>query len=205
MVNTANDRRLEILEAATRAFAHTPFNSTTMDDIALEAGVSKGTLYLYFRSKRELFTALYVHIALRQLAAMQEAARLPSPSQVERLRAVFAAVVQTYTTQPEYISLMPDLVQQVMVEAESMALTQMYNAQATQLIAGIIQAGIDENCFRPVDASLAAITVQNSVAGVLGRAMQQPEADLTASLDFFLDLVFNGLLSKGSNEHATPS
>src|SRR5579864_2786675 len=51
-------RRNQILQAALRCFARTGFYATTMDDVAAEAGVSKGTPYLYFNSKAELYRAL---------------------------------------------------------------------------------------------------------------------------------------------------
>ncbi len=47
-----------IIEAADRLFARFGFRRTAMDDIAREAGVAKGTLYLYFTSKEALFRAL---------------------------------------------------------------------------------------------------------------------------------------------------
>jgi len=47
------------MQAALRCFARTGFYATTMDDVAAEAGVSKGTPYLYFNSKAELYRALY--------------------------------------------------------------------------------------------------------------------------------------------------
>jgi len=47
-----------ILEAATEVFAVKGFHASTMDDIAKRVGVSKGALYLYFKSKEQLFRAI---------------------------------------------------------------------------------------------------------------------------------------------------
>ncbi|MDE3074509.1 MAG: helix-turn-helix transcriptional regulator, partial [Chloroflexota bacterium] len=47
------------MTAALRCFARTGFYSTSMEEVAAEAGVSKGTPYLYFDSKAELYRALY--------------------------------------------------------------------------------------------------------------------------------------------------
>ena len=52
-------RRAEILQFAMQRFASTPYDTLSMADIATKTGVAKGTLYLYFRSKEELFLALY--------------------------------------------------------------------------------------------------------------------------------------------------
>jgi len=52
------ERRAELLAAASRRFASTPFDAVTMDDIAAEAGVAKGLLFYYFGSKRGCYLAV---------------------------------------------------------------------------------------------------------------------------------------------------
>ena len=52
-------RRTGILQVAMQRFASTSYEALSMANIATEAGVAKGTLYLYFQSKEELFLALY--------------------------------------------------------------------------------------------------------------------------------------------------
>ena len=54
-------RPVEISEAALEIFARRGFESTTMDEIASESGVSKGTIYLYFPSKEDLLVASIEH------------------------------------------------------------------------------------------------------------------------------------------------
>jgi TetR/AcrR family acrAB operon transcriptional repressor len=62
-----DDARIQhILEVAGRLFAHYGYDKTTMDDIAREAGVAKGTLYLYWPSKEALFETLLFQ-TLRQV------------------------------------------------------------------------------------------------------------------------------------------
>ena len=51
-------RPKEILAAALALFAERGFAATRLDDVALRAGVTKGTLYLYFPNKEELFEAV---------------------------------------------------------------------------------------------------------------------------------------------------
>jgi len=51
-------RRAEILDAAGRVFAARGFATATMDDVATESELSKGTLYLYFENKEALFLSL---------------------------------------------------------------------------------------------------------------------------------------------------
>lgn len=55
-------RRQQIMIAAKRVFSQKGFNKTTMEDIAKEAELSPGTLYLYFKNKDELFSSLTIRI-----------------------------------------------------------------------------------------------------------------------------------------------
>jgi TetR/AcrR family transcriptional regulator len=62
------ERRAAILQSAEKVFANKGVALATMDDIAHEAELSKGTLYLYFDSKDEL----YLEIAVRAVRSLQE-------------------------------------------------------------------------------------------------------------------------------------
>jgi AcrR family transcriptional regulator len=54
-------RREEIMNAARSVFARRGFELGIMDEIAKEAGIAKGTIYLYFRSKTEIYKAVLHH------------------------------------------------------------------------------------------------------------------------------------------------
>jgi len=53
-----DDKRNAILQAAWKLIRHYGYNKTTIEEIAQEAGVGKGTVYLHFRSKTEIMLAL---------------------------------------------------------------------------------------------------------------------------------------------------
>src|SRR5215813_4130325 len=55
---TPSERRDQILNAAAAVIIRLGYDKTTMGDIAEEAGTSRGTVYLYFKGKEELFEAL---------------------------------------------------------------------------------------------------------------------------------------------------
>lgn len=76
---TSNDKRETIIDAAFDLFRHYGYRRTSMEDIARAAGVAKGTLYLYFASKEELFEAIARMLAARMLEAVQEAAARDLP------------------------------------------------------------------------------------------------------------------------------
>jgi TetR/AcrR family transcriptional regulator len=68
-------RRDSILAAAQALFCREPFESIAMSDIAAAAGLAKGTLYLYFRTREEIFLALLTRELSSWFSAFAEAAR----------------------------------------------------------------------------------------------------------------------------------
>jgi len=56
--NSQDEREVRILDAASRLIRHYGYDKTTVSDIAKEAGISKGAIYLHFDSKESLFDAL---------------------------------------------------------------------------------------------------------------------------------------------------
>lgn len=68
------ERRLHIAGAAAQVFVEKGFAAATINDIAVRAGMGKGTLYLYFKSKQEIFIALFE--AYTEKVADQSRARM---------------------------------------------------------------------------------------------------------------------------------
>ena len=65
------DRPREITEAAFAAFAERGFTATKVEDVARRAGVSKGLLYLYFKTKEELFKAVVRSVVMPRVDALE--------------------------------------------------------------------------------------------------------------------------------------
>jgi TetR/AcrR family transcriptional regulator, regulator of autoinduction and epiphytic fitness len=91
----AEARRAVILDAALQVFGQYGFRRTSMDDIAREAGIGKGTIYLSFASKDEVFQALAQRLA-QQMLAGAEAARCGLATTTDKLAAMHAAWFGTY-------------------------------------------------------------------------------------------------------------
>ena len=75
------DRRAGLLEAATRVLSERGIERTTVADITSEAGVAKGTFYLYFDSKEEILDALQRNLSER---GSDNLAALPRPPAGDR-------------------------------------------------------------------------------------------------------------------------
>jgi len=82
-----NDRRGAILRAAWRMMCRYGFAKTTVEEIATEAGIAKGTVYLYFKSKEEILIALVSETNRRVLEKMEKIAvsSLPPGKKLEKM------------------------------------------------------------------------------------------------------------------------
>ena len=93
---TPRDRRADILAAALEVFAEQGYAAARLDDVAAKAGVAKGTLYLHFASKQDLFEQLVSGQAapvLSQLATLASVADGPTVDLVAALQAIFVREV----------------------------------------------------------------------------------------------------------------
>jgi AcrR family transcriptional regulator len=86
------ERAPEILEAALASFAEKGFAGTRMDDIAKRAGNTKGTIYLYIKSKEDLFKALARQSIGERIAAITERLQGADGSAAEQLRFVLTTL-----------------------------------------------------------------------------------------------------------------
>lgn len=92
-------RRQQIMIAARRVFSNNGFNRATMEDIAKEAELSPGTLYLYFKNKDELYVSLSIRI-LQYLLIRLEHVKNKSLNAEESLDALQEAMIDVYDFDP---------------------------------------------------------------------------------------------------------
>ncbi len=84
--------RQHILREAAREFARLGFDQANINLIAEQAGIGKGTIYLYFENKRELFLAMLRSIAQKQLASVRAALAVQGPLET-RIEHLFHAFI----------------------------------------------------------------------------------------------------------------
>lgn len=89
------DRPGEITEAAFSAFAENGYAGTKVEEVAKRAGISKGLLYLYFRTKEDLFKAVVRSVVVSRVQALIETGELTELSSEEFLRGPMLAFMQS--------------------------------------------------------------------------------------------------------------
>ncbi len=101
------ERREEIIKAGEKLFLQKGLFSTTMDDIAKDAELSKGTLYLYFTSKEELYLTIVLRAVDTMYQMMSNAVHDAGTDDViERLRAFGNGHALFCRTYPDYFHIL---------------------------------------------------------------------------------------------------
>ena len=93
-VRRKNERPGEILGAALEVFSINGYAGTRLDDVAKRAGISKGTIYLYFNSKEALFHEMVRHWILPQLEKIEQIGKQPAGSAEDILRAQLKVIYE---------------------------------------------------------------------------------------------------------------
>ena len=97
------DRPAEIAEAAFHAFAENGYDATRVDDVARRAGVSKGLLYLYFKTKEELLKAVIKRYITPKIEALRSSVESSNLSAEDFLRGPFLEFAKQIPNSPAKI------------------------------------------------------------------------------------------------------
>ena len=144
----------QIIEAALEVFGKKGLAKTRLEDIAIRAGVSKGTIYLYFENKDALFKEMIRETAIATIEGAEQRRYSGNPS--EQLRGLMQRY-WSFIRSPAFSTIhrlvigelhqFPDLARFYADEVI---------ARSMSLITGIIRRGIDAGEFRETDPSAAA-------------------------------------------------
>ena len=194
----------DIVAAALAVFAEKGFAGARIDEIARRAGVSKGTVYLYFETKDDLFRAV-VHDAIipniDEIGATALAADLPFPDVLRTLLPRFAELV---TTRP-----IGAVVKMVVGESRNFPeLARVWHdeviAKGIDLISALIRRGQARGEIRPGDPRTYAFSIMGPILiGVLWRETFTPiggaAIDLPVVARQHVETVLEGLAQPGDD------
>jgi len=188
----------EIVAAALEVFVERGFAVTKLEDVARRAGVTKGTIYLYFENKEALFKAVVRETIVPVIAQGEAMAKAFTGS----ARDLFEKLVREYWRMVGETALagIPKL---VMAEAGNFPdLARFYYEEVAvrghRLMASVLERGIKAGEFRPVNVMVASkLAMSPLLHAVIARrafAACMPEGfDVGKYLDTHIDLYLHGI------------
>ncbi len=191
------EKKQVILKAAMRIFAQNGVVKTKMADIAIAAGIGKGTIYEYFRSKEDIFAEAYSHIFMETengIAEILESALQPE----EKLRGLMRVTLEKFLVEDggEFAGIMMSFWSEGIRNKnerimEIIDLKKVYSEFRT-MISGILREGINKGEFRDMDPHITASVIIGAMDGILlqyvmDRSAFSPEKAIAALLENYLN------------------
>ncbi|NQV50837.1 MAG: TetR/AcrR family transcriptional regulator [Candidatus Marinimicrobia bacterium] len=154
--------RLEILQSAAKVFARQGFHLTTMEAVAEECGWSKGTLYLYFKSKEDLFFSILIE-KMDQYSASLHNDLKTSQGIEEKISAFIEAQFRFFTENKHFFQLVITEQGKVMHGSDSGLREKLINQQQAHIdqVSRVMEQGLPEN------TPFNAIILAGSIIGAI--------------------------------------
>lgn len=186
-----------ILEAARKVFAKKGFNDATVDDIANAAGVAKGTVYLYYRSKRDVyFAALKFGIEQMYSMLVEKLRGVSNPE--DKLRVLIDVKLAYFDENRDFFKIFYSELGKICIHpgAIDTEFKALYLEQA-RLVESILKEGARKKVLRHVRAEQAAFAISDIIRGVVThRVLGWSKSKISQDVDFIFDLVWKGIAAQ---------
>lgn len=155
-----NKRKL-IVQTAGRLFSEQPFHKVRLEDVADAAGVGKGTVYIYFKNKEDLYYNLVLNEFAEMVKRAQERLAAGPMSATEKLRAVVDVMVDHASSHPQIFKVMrtlpiPDATSSWDATRQDMS----------KLIADVVRQGVSSGEFEDSRPDLTGLYLMGMVRAI---------------------------------------
>ncbi|MCD6554766.1 MAG: TetR/AcrR family transcriptional regulator [Anaerolineae bacterium] len=193
-VDVSAERRDQIIQAALACFTRKGYNNTTMDDIVAESGLSKGTLYWYFKGKDDLFKSAILSFFERSFGQEAIADLEQCPTAAEKLRFLAQVIVGLGEWTKGIFNLFLEFWASSTHREEAAQWWTGLLVQYKNILVGIIEEGIRNGEFRPVDAEPLVWAMMSTYDGLAAYVMLMPDLELERISHVFIETLLRGLV-----------
>jgi len=186
------ERRAQVLRHAKRVFARKGYHRTNVADIIQRARIARGTFYLYFRNKREIFEVL-LDQALRELSERIQRIRMADgePSPIDQLRANLGRVLEFVLMERELTDIV--LNHAVGFDRELDARIFEFYDQIAQKIQRSLDLGVQMGLVRRCDTHTVAGCILGVVKEEVGQLSRRRRQDIEAIVEEMLTFGLRGV------------
>ncbi len=184
-----------ILDAADRLLARYGYKKMTMDDLAQEVGIGKGTIYLHFRSKEEIVLSHVDRIVERVLERLHALAQGDAAPAAKLREMLVARVMLRFDSVQQY----SESISEVLRDLRSTLLErrERYFEREAEMIALVLVEGQRARVFRRQDATGTASALVAATNSLLPFNLSTRELgkrkDVEQAVQRIADLLLNGL------------
>jgi AcrR family transcriptional regulator len=199
------ERERQILDVAAVLFRERGYQGMRMDDLAAAVNLNKGTLYHYFPSKAELLYRIYLDTSTEFIEAIRlHPADAPAD---ELLTQVISDIAVAMDQRRDYVTVYFQETHWVdkWLAPDRFAEINALQVEFRNYITGVIERGMKEGIFRPLDASVAALAVIGMVGWSYQWFMPGGRYSMEDLAGIFTDLTLAAFAAPGTEAPARPA
>lgn len=157
-------RKEEIIDAAANLFSQKSYHDVTMDQIAAHVGVAKGTIYLYFDSKENLYLEI-LEDTYEEIESILEKEIAKNDRAPKKLKKILRLIFQFYLQHMDVLRILSR--DETHLIREHFEFTEHWRLRRIKLYQKILEKGIKEGSFRPANTKLTALIIFGLVRSVM--------------------------------------
>ncbi|MEP7214152.1 MAG: TetR/AcrR family transcriptional regulator [Acidobacteriota bacterium] len=192
--------REAILDATERLIARFGYRKMTIDDLAREVGIGKGSIYLHFTSKEEVALTHIDRIIERLKRRLQQIASQDATSETKIRKMLVERVIFRFDSVQHYSEGLNELLSQL--RAKLLERRKRYFEEEAHLFAAVIEQGVSAGEFRKHDALAAAHTLLLATNSLLPYSLSTSElgerAEIGQKTRALADMLLKGLSGENS-------
>jgi len=185
-----SNRKEDIIKIAAKLFSEKSFHDVKMDEIAEELGIAKGTIYLYFKSKEQLYLKILEdsHESIESILEREIANDDPSPI---KLKKVLSIIFSFYRRNLDVLKILSR--DETHLIKEHFQFTELWRKRRLKLYEKILEKGIKEGSFSIQNTTLTALIIFGLVRSVM--FFYTTEKDSSIIAEEVYNVISKGILS----------
>ena len=191
----------KILDAAYEVFVGKGYSDTTMDDIVKKAQLSKGAIYWYYKSKKDIYLSLIDYWFNEYSAGVLKSLE-DKDSSSEQLKSLFEYFVDQFDQNPDTFKIMVEFWRTSGLDVDFNNKLQEIYSQFLEYIIDIIKNGIESGEFKEVDPRITALSILINIEGIHWFTLfDKSGVEAHEYINTISNFILNGLKKRVTHEY----
>jgi AcrR family transcriptional regulator len=189
-------RKAQILDAALAVIVQKGYENSRMDDIVVSSKMSKGAIYWYYKSKKEVYLSLVNHWVHNYSAVLNHIVDTDR-SASDQLRSLFQYFIVQYEKDPVVFKALLEFWSMAGRDPEFNDKLQKVYSEFVNLISTIIQQGMDNGEFKNLDVDITAMSIMVNIEGIMWFTLfKLKNTSAREYIQTISDFILSGLIKK---------
>ena len=189
-------RKAQILDAALAVIVQKGYENSRMDDIVASSKMSKGAIYWYYKSKKEIYLSLVNHWVHNYSAVLNHIVDTDR-SASDQLRSLFQYFIVQYEKDPVVFKALLEFWSMAGRDPEFNDKLQKVYSEFVNLISTIIQQGMDNGEFKNLDVDITAMSIMVNIEGIMWFTLfKLKNTSAREYIQTISDFILSGLFKK---------